>query len=107
MEAIEIKLYRHKTYKEIYLIRNWQVCGGGSDTNWFSTTTRFYEAVDNSIRYDEDIEKEYSDKLYSYPENKAKAILTKEMDFDGYKGKLQKALMLPIADFELIKLVEK
>ena len=108
-KEIKIKLYRHKEYKNIYLVRNWHIWGGCVDTDWFSTTQSLYDAVENSLKYygydKGDIEKEYINKLHSFPKNKAKAILKKEMDFDGYKGELTKELMLPIEDFELITLV--
>ena len=34
----EIVIYRHKINKNIYLIRNWYVCGGSPDTDWFKAT---------------------------------------------------------------------
>lgn len=105
-KKIELKLYRHKTYKDIYLIRNWNVCGGCEDTEFFSTTKSIFEAIENcNKRNEKDIEIECNDKLRWFPNNKTKTILSKEMDFDGYKGILKKEERLPIADFELIKLI--
>ena len=52
---------------------------------------------------------QYKNHFYSdgHSELKAKIILEKEIDFDGYKGVLKKEAIYPLDDFELITLVEK
>lgn len=40
-------------------------------------------------------------------ELKVKTVLKKEMEFDGYKGVLEKEVVLPVSEFELVELKEK
>ena len=35
---MELKLYRHKNYKDIYLVRESCVCGGGENTQFYRAT---------------------------------------------------------------------
>lgn len=112
MDKLKIKIYRHKIYKDIYLIRNWSICGGSEDTDFYTTTYNLKEAINNMFRYNSETKKDelttdfmhwneiFKNKL------KAKAILKKEMDFDGYKGIVQKELIFPIDEFECITLEE-
>ena len=104
---VEIRFYRHKTYKNIYLARNTYICGGGSDTEFFKATTDFLEALKSFEG--KDIVEEYKKFFYSegHSELKAKITLKKEMEFDGYKGILTKKEIYPLDDFELVTLVEK
>lgn len=103
----EIAIYRHKTNKDIYLIRNWYICGGGSDTNWFEATKDIYKAIKNSKNNDnETIEEAYNTRAFPN-ELKAKIIVDKEFEFDGYKGILKKELVFKVSDFEKITLVIK
>lgn len=103
----EIVIYRHKTNKDIYLIRNWINAGGGPDTDWFKATKDIYKAIENSKRSDNrTIEKAYNSRPYPN-ELKAKIIVDKEFEFDGYKGILEKELVFKVSDFEKITLVIK
>ena len=103
----EIVIYRHKTNKDIYLIRNWINCSGGPDTDWFKATKDIYEAIENSkISDNRTIEKAYNSRPYPN-ELKAKIIVDKEFEFDGYKGILEKELVFKVSDFEKITLVIK
>ena len=110
MNKIEIKLYRHKIFKDIYLIRNWSICGGGTETEWFEATQSLKKAIENLWRYDNkhdnyylaDLEKEIKNHFFENGESKLKAEITlkKEVDFDGYKGTLYKNEKYSVNDFE-------
>lgn len=106
MDKIEIKLYRHKVYKNIYLVRRWCVCGGSPDTDFFYATDSLQIALENTSKGDMEIE--YTKFWYEkgHSRLKAKIVLEKDMEFDGYKGKMRKELELPLDDFELIILKE-
>lgn len=109
---IEIIIYRHKEYKDIYLIRNWSICGGCEDTEFYLTTHSLKEAINNMFRYNSKTKKdELTDEFMYWTKRfknklKVKVVLEKEMDFDGYKGKLKKELLLPVDDFEMVILSE-
>lgn len=92
----EIVIYRHKTNKNIYLIKN-----------WFKATNDIYEAIENSKNKDgETIEEAYNTRPFP-DELKAKIIVDKEFEFDGYKGILKKELVFKLSDFEKITLIIK
>lgn len=109
MDKVEIKLYRHKVYKNIYLVRRWSLVGGSSDADFFIATDNLNTAIENTSHGD--IEKEYTKFFYHFDtkhsELKARITLKKEMEFDGYKGTMTKELELPLDDFELIILKEE
>ena len=116
MNNTEIKLYRHKIYKDIYLIRNWNLCGGSQDSDWFEATKSLKEAIDNLWRYDskikeyfmEDLEKEIKRRFFEDGKSllKAKITLKKDLEFDGYKGTLTKEEVFTVNDFEPFILTE-
>lgn len=102
----EIIIYRHKTNKEFYLIRNWNICGGGPNTEWFEATKNLYKAIQNSKSGNTTIVEAYNSR--AYPDDlKAKAIVTKDFNFDGYEGTLKKELIFKVSDFERVTLVIK
>jgi hypothetical protein len=103
----EIVIYRHKINKNIYLIRNWYVCGGSPDSDWFKATNDIYEAIENSENRDgKTIEEAYN--IRAFPDElKAKIIVDKEFEFDGYKGILKKELVFKVSDFEKVTLIIK
>ncbi len=115
MEKLELKIYRHKIYKDIYLIRNWCVCGS-PEANWFKGTKNIKEYFDNYETYDgKTLDKEYeeriNDKSFTFDKDgkcrtTADITIKKDFDFDGYKGKLEKVLRLPINEFECVILRE-
>lgn len=39
-------------------------------------------------------------------ELKVKTVFKKEMEFDGYKGILEKEIILPVSEFEIVELKE-
>ena len=116
MNKIEIKLYRHKVYKDIYLIRNWHICGGTRDTDWFKATKSLKETIDNLMEYDyetqeyyiNDLEKEIEKHFFEDGKSllKAKITLKKKLEFDGYKGTLTKEEVFAVNDFEPFILTE-
>lgn len=107
MQELKIKLYRHKIYKDIYLARRWSICGGSPDTDFFYATNNLQTALENTLKGDMEIE--YTKFWYEkgHSRLKAKIVLEKDMEFDGYKGTMKKELELPLDDFELITLQEK
>lgn len=109
-KKLSIRIYRHKIYKDFYLIRT-NLCGGNKDSAFYETTNDLRKAIDNVLYYDN------KDGAFEHwmnwfkdengvTELKAKTILTKEMDFDGYKGVLKKEVILPVSEFELVELKE-
>lgn len=103
---LNVKLYRHKTEKDVYLMRDWAVCGGGPDTPFYKATTNPIEAILNTS-YEKVYNKGFEDWFNSMGGNLyVKYTKEKEMEFDGYKGKLQKEIKLYVRDFEKIVLTE-
>lgn len=115
MDKLRLKIYRHKIYKDIYLMRNWGTCGS-PEADWFKATKKIKEYFNNYENYNsETLDKVYeeiiNDKGFTFDKNgkcrmTADITLEKDFDFDGYKGKLKKVLELPIDEFECITLVE-
>ncbi len=115
MDKLKLKIYRHKIYKNIYLIRNWAVCGS-PEADWFKTTKSIKEYFDKYENYDgrtldEEYKENINEKGFAFDRDgkcrmTADAVLKKDFDFDGYKGKLEKLLKLPITEFECIILEE-
>lgn len=108
MKIEEVVIYRHKNNKNIYLIRNWNICGGGPDTDWFEATENIYEAIDNSrvTNYHKGIQKAFEERAFP-DELIAKIKVKKDFDFDGYKGTLTKELKFKVSDFEKVTLAVK
>ncbi len=119
MNKTEIILYRHKIYKDIYLIRNWNICGGTPETEWFGATKSLKKAIEKLWRYDDktqdyrlgDLKKEIEEHFFDFEKGKSelkvKITLQKELEFDGYKGTLTKEETYPVSDFEPLILIEK
>ena len=98
---IELKFYRHKEYKDLYLKRS-SYCGGNANTPFYEVTKDVFEAI-RSLDFNGD---DFMSWYHTFPENKTKVIFMKEMEFDGYKGILKKEVWLPISGFELVTLRE-
>ncbi len=63
MEKLKLKIYRHKIYKDIYLIRNWGVCGT-PEANWFKATKSIEEYFNNYENYNgETLDKAYEERI--------------------------------------------
>lgn len=99
---LELKLYRHKKYKDIYLFRIPGITDKNGKTYWYSTTNNALDAIRNFMNY--------GDNFFAYVDNDAnksiKTIITKYIDDDGYTGTLKKEEDLLISDFELVFLKE-
>ena len=105
-KKISLKLYRHKEEKDVYLTRNWGLCGGGPDTNFYEVTTDVIEAVRNTNREGRGGEKfehwmkSFDGKLYATFKKKL------PVEIDGYTGTLEKEVKLYVCDFEKVVLTE-
>lgn len=112
MKKIKLIVYRHKERKDIYLKRNWGVCGGGETTEFYGATTSVVEAIGSvnaSPRMNEKFESWFNSFLDK--DGKTKLVVKiqdkKEFDFDGYKGIATKEIVLRVADFERVELIEQ
>ena len=103
---LSVKVYRHKTEKDVYLMRNWGLCGGGPDSDFYKATTNLIDAIQNTsceVRCKEEFEhwmEAFGGNLY------VKHIKKREMQFDGYEGTLTKEIKLYVRDFEKVTLKE-
>ena len=100
MKKIEIKLYRHKYFDDVYLARNYSYCGGDKDTPFYYGTQDIFEAIRSAQREN-----------FLYWHNQidgltAKFTDCKEIDIDGYTGIIKKELCLPVSEFEVVILEE-
>lgn len=99
---LELKLYRHKKYKDIYLLR----IPGFTDKNH---KRHYYDSTKNPLNALQSY-KMYGDKfLICVDDDANKSVdvwLTKYVEDEGYKGTLEKEEKLLISDFELVVLRE-
>lgn len=110
-EKLSVKLYRHKVYKDLYLIRT-NLCGGSKESSFYEVTEDLQKAIDSVLYYNN------KDETFEYwmnrfkdengvTELKVKTVFKKEIEFDGYKGVLEKEVVLPVSEFELVELREE
>lgn len=101
-----IKLFRHKVHKDIFLARNWSYCGGDENTEFYYATKDVFTAVKDANR--PVFKKWFSSFLDEDGKTKLKARITdrKTVDIDGYFGTVEKELVFPVVDFELVELTE-
>lgn len=103
---IVIVLYRHKEEKDVYLKRNWGLCGGTEDSDFYKATTDIVEAISSvkaEERTGESFEKwmdRFDGKLY------VKFKKRIDVEIDGYTGTLGKEVKLYVKDFEKVVLTE-
>lgn len=101
MPKIKICLYRHKYFKDIYLARNWNYCGGTKDTPFYFATKDIVRAINDA--YDP----KFRDWMNRFEESlTAKFTDKKEVDIEGYCGVIKKELKFPIEEFVLVELTE-
>lgn len=104
---IEIKLYKHPCYEGIYLARNWHICGGNSETEFYYATEDVMVALESANK------KGFESWMHSFLDDegktklKAKITFSKEVDVDGYKGICKKEVVIPVKEFIVAKLIEK
>lgn len=102
---MELSFYRLKSDHDVYLRRN-NVCGGGSTTPWYEVTMDIIEAIRSYQRTVKD-EGSFESRFRVFDtDTPVKYIAVKEMEFDGYKGKLTKEVTLSVTDFEKVTLKE-
>ena len=100
--ASTLCVYRHKTEKDIYLARNWNICGGGAETDFYYATKNINLAIDHANR------EGFLSWTHGFDGKlTAKITLQKQMEFDGYVGTLSKTVNLSVLDFEKVTLTEK
>lgn len=103
---LRLFVFRHKYHKDIYLARNWSICGGGPNTEFYYATKDVITALKDAARSD------FISWSRNFPSEsgktalKARIVDCKEVDIDGYKGTITKRLEFSVADFEKISLVE-
>lgn len=101
---IELKAYRHKTMKDLFLVRT-SICGGNENTKFYEVTENVIDAIISYNRNSTDGHS-FMSWFRSFPNNKVTVTLTKEMELDGYKGALKKTVEIPVSEFELITFAE-
>lgn len=112
MSEIKLIVYRHKERKDIYLKRNWSVCGGGATTEFYTSTKDISDAI-RSVRLEKDMGTNFDSWFHSFLDKNGQTKLVvkiqdkKDFEFDGYKGMATKEITLRVADFERVELVEK
>ena len=97
---IELKLYRHKTYKDLYLKRT-NFSGIGKHIERYEVTRDIFEAIMSC-----NLHPDFMEWLSIYPHSKVKAEFTKEIDLDGFKGRVKKEVYLSVSEFELVEFRE-
>ena len=100
MKKIEIKLYRHKYFEDVYLARNYGYCGGNKDTPFYYGTQDVFEAIRSAQR------ENFLDWHNRFDGLTAKFTDSKEIDIDGYKGTIENEISLPVSEFEVVILRE-
>ena len=106
---IELCVYRHKYRQEFYLERNYSICGGGPDSDFYNATKDFFKALHSCQRSGENFlkwAKTFTDET-GRTVLKAKCMDVIEANIDGYTGKLTKELVFDVADFEKVLIVEE
>lgn len=98
---IELKIYRHKEYQDVYLLRNYALVGGNANSEWYSATRNLNEAIRNAnfLYGCERFEERF--RVFDEP-TKVEIVDEKDFEFNGYKGKLKKEITLLVTDFEKV-----
>lgn len=111
MNKIKLVLYRHKEKKDIFLKRNWGLCGGTETSEFYQATTDIIEAI-RSKHIENRMNEKFEQRFKSFLDENGKTKLVvkindkKEFEFDGYKGTATKEIVLKVADFEKVELIE-
>ena len=112
MNEIKLTAYRHKERKDIYLVRNWSICGGSETTEFYRATNSILEAI-GSVGAEKNMDAKFESWFNSFLDKNGQTKLVvkikdrKVFEFDGYKGEATKEMVLRVADFEKIELIEK
>lgn len=111
MNKIKLVVYRHKERKDIFLVRNWGLCGGTETSEFYKATRDILEAA-RSVSLSERMNEKFEQWFNSFLDENRKTKLvvkiqdSREFEFDGYKGTVTKEIFLRVADFEKVELVE-
>ena len=103
---MEIKVYRHIYHKDVFLARNWHLCGGADTTEFYFATRDVVKAIENASR------KGFMSWAHSFLDENGKTKLvakmkdSKAVEIDGYTGTLVKELVFPVTEFECVILRE-
>lgn len=98
---IELKLYRHREHKDIFLAKG-NYSGGNADTPFYYATKDIIQAINDANKLD------FENWMHCFEQPlKAKITVKKKFEFDGYKGTAEKELCFLVTEFELVYLVEK
>lgn len=107
MNEKELYVWKHKTEKSVYLVRNRSCCGGSIAEDFFSLTEDFDQALRNSLACNDMEYEQYIKIPYSFRSDVDDTMpFTKKMnvEIDGYKGILTKTVRYSLKDFEKIVL---
>lgn len=103
---IAIVFYRHKEEKGVYLKRNWGLCGGTPDSDFYKATTDIVEAI-QSVKAEERTGEPFEHWMGSFGgELYVKFKKRLDVEIDGYTGTLEKEIKLYVKDFEKVVLTE-
>lgn len=105
----ELFVYRHKTDKDVYLMRDYTCVGGAKASSFYKTTTDFYEAIRNTTpvkKYNHNFEDHLHTPYALETDDTVSLWREKEIEFDGYSGVLSKEFRYHLCDFEKVYFVE-
>ena len=107
----ELFVYRHKTDKNVYLMRKYEVVGGSTASHFYRVTTDFKVAVRNVLADEDGSFERHLETPYMWNDDSVPDTLPlqvkKEFDVDGYKGVGTKEILYHLKDFEKVWFVEK
>ena len=105
----DLFVYRHKTDKNVYLMRDYSCCGGSRADHFYSVTDSLKEALKNVLRAHEPLEFENNLRVpYSLgADDTMELTIYRDFDFDGYTGRLAKKIKYHLCDFEKVYFVER
>ena len=111
-EKLSVKLYRHKVYKDFYVIRT-NLCGGSEKSPFYEITKDLQKAINSVLDYNNQKNETFEKWMDRFKDEngvtelQVKTVFKKEIEFDGYKGVLEKKVVLPVSEFELVELKEE
>lgn len=111
-ETLSVKLYRHKVYKDLYLIRT-NLRGGNKKSPFYEITKDLQKAINSVLDYNNQKNETFEKWMDRFKDEngvtelQVKTVFKKEIEFDGYNGVLEKEVVLPVSEFELVELREE
>ena len=107
----DLYVYRHKTDKNVYLMRNYNCVGGSCAYHFYSVTNSFRDALKNVLSaktpydFENHLRTPYS--FMSEVDDTLELKVYKDFNFDGYTGRLEKKIMYHLCDFEKVYFTER